>query len=301
MIAGPLDFLRVATRGLYDLRFLRVKFTFECNIRCKICIEESADQKELLPISKIEHVFRQLPDLEIDMGLQGGEVMLYPEYCAEICDLWRKYNKWGHTHMISNGYWGDDPKITDIMINKIKPELLMITVDKFHQEFIPISKVNSIIDNLKNTPDILLGFLTVYSKDDPWNFEATPLENQQRLGLVCDQEVSILANKLVSAGRAINYISSSGDDVPNRHDCEDEELVCNNFGIALLPNEEVVSNCGLERWGCKFGTIDTVDMKKLFESLGRPHVKYTGKNVQQFLDICRNLKINPLDPVWSKK
>lgn len=284
--------IKIVERGQKN-RFLIVKFTFECNIGCRVCVENSTpNDKELLPLSKIEKAFKELENYECDMGLQGGEVMLYPEYCAEICEMWRKINKkGGHTHMITNGFWGKDPKVIDIMANRIKPDILMTTVDKWHQEFIPIESVNNITKSLYDHPTINVAFFQIYSKN-------YPLKTQEELGIICDKKVIINGNPLHFYGRGADVISRDHDDSPKWKEYNDEPIKCDNFGLSILPDGQIVANCPLERNGCYCGHVDIHNIAKIYDNLRRPVINYTGKTYN-LSAICKDMRIHCMNKKWN--
>ena len=228
------------------------------------------------------------------MGLQGGEVMLYPEYCIEINNLWRKYNKYGHTHMITNGFCGNDKNLMSIMYQKIKPDLIMLSVDKWHQEHINILNINNIIRELENHPDINLGAFQIFSK----NYHNVSTE-QKKLGIVCNKTLPIISLPMKDYGRARILVESGEEELPVYRQYDQEEVKCENFGFSLHPDESVVANCSLERNGCKFGKIDEVDFIELFKlNKNRPKIIYTGK-IQCFSYICKTSILKPIEKEWK--
>lgn len=275
------------------LRFLIVKFTYKCDAKCAICIEDSSiDKTELLPLNLIEKVFTEVKDMEIDMGLQGGEVLLFPEYCKEICDMWRSINKYGRTHMITNGFWGKDPKLIDYVENEIKPELIGISVDKWHQQWIPISSINNILSRLENNPNIWVHLFQIFSKNYP------VVKNQSELGIKCNKKLFILGNALHYWGRGKKVIDE-GDDAPNKREFKGERIQCDNFGLSLHPDGTIHSNCPAESAGCSFGKIENTNIKEIFEKLGRPFLEGYRGTTYSFTEICKGMFIDPLDPKWA--
>jgi hypothetical protein len=290
MLLTPERAYKTIQHGM-NLRFLIVKFTNRCNADCSICIEDSTNNKtDLLSLDLIEKVFKECTNLDIDMGLQGGEVMLYPEYCKEIYDMWRKYNKYKLTHMISNGFWGDNLDLIDYMKNDLKPDLLMLTTDKWHQKFVPLSKINIILDHLKDDPIINVGIFQIVSKK-------YPLKTPKELGLNYE-DIFTLPNRLHYHGRGIN-IKKENDDVPSMKYYNNEKLGCDNFGLSLHPDGTIGSNCPAEMFGCNFGKIAENNIVDIFENLGRPVIKYTGE-AYSLTEKCKELQINPLDEKWKR-
>jgi hypothetical protein len=276
-------------RGMQN-HVLLVKFTFECNNGCEICIENSTpDQKEILPIEKLQKVFDQVKDLELNCSMQGGEVMLYPEYCAEVTNRWRKTNKFGHTLCVTNGFWGDNPDTIKYMKEVIKPDVLFISVSKWHQKNVPISRINNIIRELDNS-SIMVVILPLYS-------DKYPSLTQREYGLDSDKELLLLPQPLTTMGRAGNL--STGDQSPRMRTYDNEEIKCDNFGLSIHPDGTIGANCPAERNGCIFGHIDDTNVAELYDRLRRPKIQYTG-TTYNFSAICRGLGINPLDPKWSK-
>jgi hypothetical protein len=275
------------------LRFLIIKFTNKCNAECDICVERSSmKETELLPLDLIQKAFEEVKDLDIDMGLQGGEVMLYPEYCKEIYDMWRKINKGDSlNHMVTNGFWGENEDTIDYFSNHIKPQLCMITVDKWHQERIPISSINSILNRIGEHPDINFALFQIYSKN-------SPEKNQEELGIQYPKRLGLLSNPLSIFGKAADLKSQGIDDAPIYRNLVNEELICNNFGLSLNSKGDILTNCARELNGCNFGNIKNINIKDVYEKLRRPIIKYTGQ-AYTLSDVCKSLEISPLDSKWG--
>jgi MoaA/NifB/PqqE/SkfB family radical SAM enzyme len=281
-------------KGL-KLEFLVIKFTFRCNNNCSICVENSSDDKrDLLSLDLIEKSFKETSDLDLNCVLQGGEVMLYPEYCKEIYDMWRKINKYKKTFLMTNGFWGKDQKLINFVKEELKPDLLIVTTDKWHQVNIPVSIINNIIKQFQDDKYIKLMIMQIFSNNYPLFSD-----NYFKLGIEYNgkEKLNIYGCPLNFFGRGIN--AEKDGDFPFIKDYYNEKITCSNFGISIHPDGKIYSHCTSESNGCYFGNINNTDLNLLFKKLRRPSILYTGKTYS-FSDICKKLKINPLDEKWEK-
>jgi len=281
---------------------LLCKFTFKCDSYCDICSEScSMDETDFLSLELIGKALEEIKDLDIVFTLQGGEVMLYPEHCKNIGDLWRqtkgKYSK--KLDMVTNGFWGKDPKLIDYVLEEIKPTLIAITVDKWHQKSVPISSINNIIKVLENHPITDICIFQIYSK----NFPLVESKNYKELGLEFSSNVEpfIYGIPFHRTGKALSL--EGIDESPDLRECNNEELECQNIGIGLYPNGIIGGECTLARNGCRFGHIKTHNLKDIFkklETIKRPSIKYTGL-MDNFCSLCREMKIKPLEELMNGK
>jgi hypothetical protein len=281
-----------AFENCFNLKALTLKFTLRCDRNCSICIENSLNDKtELLGLDLIEKAFLDIQDLDINFSLQGGEVMLYPEYCNKIYDLWRKINKFNiRTILVTNGFWGEDDNLINFVKNKLKPTILFVTTDKWHQEKIPVSSINKIIKEFEFVPEIYLAIIQICSKNFPYVGK-----DYSKLNLDYDKkDLEIINTDLCFRGRAEQF--KSIDDIPEIKIYNNEEVVCNNMGLSITPDGVIRSNCSLETHGCKFGHISDTNLKDVYLNLNRPRMLYSGR-MDYFGDICEN--INPLDEKWK--
>jgi hypothetical protein len=298
MLASLSDTLSFMER-LFRNEEIMVKFTPRCTNNCRMCtcVDEEVD---LLSLNLIEKGFNDLKNSDVTLlTLQGGEVMLYPEYCKEVFDLWRKIRKDEKvfTGMFSNGCWGNDQNLIDYFINEVHPNFLLLSVDKWHQEHNPIENIDNILFKLKDNKDILVMIISVFSKETP------KCEKISQLGVnpIFD-DIYIFFNPLTDT------VITETETCPNRKYLNDEPIFCGCDAMSLDWDGAIRSDCSYAdsnlnelsaQSGCLFGFIDKVNLLDAYKNWRRPCIKYTGE-VGHFSEICRNLKINCFDKKWKK-
>lgn len=128
---------------------LAILYTKKCNACCDICCFGcSPNDNEKMSINDAKHYISEASKLKTisRVGFSGGEALLYID---EICEL-AKYAKTlnlGST-VTSNGFWGTTLDKAKSIIEKLLESgfvKLGLSVDEFHQKFVPIQNIKNIL------------------------------------------------------------------------------------------------------------------------------------------------------------
>lgn len=157
----------------------------DCNINCKHCFIPAAfpdRPKGFISRDIVDKTFEMIGDRKVVISILGGEVMLYPEECKYIAD--KAHEKGLTFRLITNGYFGNDQKMIDYLVNEIKPEIITISVDEYHQEFIPIETIKNLINNIYGKIEIIIESC-MDVKNENFDFDAEPRKKEiiEQLGL----------------------------------------------------------------------------------------------------------------------
>lgn len=253
------------------------KITKRCNCACDCCIENSGPDADPLLMSDeiILEIFKQIRKEKFLINLQGGEPMLYPDKCTFIGDLAHKSGR--QLTLVTNGFWGDDPELIEFVNKRLKPDFLLLSIDYWHQQKIPVEYINNIARTLRE--ETLLVSSPVTSNKHGLYSTKTELKWTR-----CDLG-------LIPLGRA----EKLKDEVIYKD--YDEELTCVNTGFAFEPDGKIVPSCKNECWGCDLGKIPGTDLSRMFH-LNKPKIHLKGRSYG-FAEICRSHKIHILDDKWK--
>ena len=175
----------------------------DCNINCAHCFCPAAfpgRPNKFISEEIVNKTFEIIGDTKVVVSILGGEVMLYPEGCKMIAD---KAHEKGHSfRLITNGYFGNDQKMINYLINEIKPEMVTISVDKYHQEFIDIEIIKNLIKELYGKTEIIIEHC-IDIQEEGFNFDRTTpmLELERTLGLE-KKKIFYLIDKIKKDGNA---------------------------------------------------------------------------------------------------
>jgi organic radical activating enzyme len=129
--------------------------TPNCNISCKHCFIKKEYEKSNIIISKnlIDYSL-SLIDNDYVMTILGGEPFLYPKELKYICKKAREKNI--ITRIATNGFFGNDDDKIYYILNEIQPDIISISLDEYHQEFIPEETIKNLINKIWNKIPTLL-------------------------------------------------------------------------------------------------------------------------------------------------
>jgi organic radical activating enzyme len=224
----------------------------DCNINCRHCFCTSAfPGRPSGFISKeiVDKTFNIIDNRKILISILGGEVMLYPEGCKYIAD---KAHERGLTfRLITNGFFGNDDEKVDYVLNEIKPEIITISVDEYHQEFISIEIIQNLIDKLYGKTEILLESCIDLNIPD-FNFNREPKKHEiaKQLNLK-NKKIFYLIDKIKKDGNA--RINNLGYE---KFRCEPGH--CSTCGFVVSFNGAIAPKCEFNSRpiedDCKFWT-----------------------------------------------
>lgn len=198
----------------------RVEFsvTNSCTSNCKHCSNgnnASRDKLDKLMACKV------LIDLSNEFQINsvmtfGGEPLLFSDTTFQIHKTAKEYDI-PIRQIITNGYFTDDEKKLKKCTNELAESGindLMLSVDCFHQEYLPIEKIHKFACYLKDVyrDRIRLhpAWVVNESHDNPYNRSTKEyLAYFRDLGLECSK-----GNNIFPAGNAIEYLSEYFDKKP---------------------------------------------------------------------------------------
>ena len=170
---------------LKNLNRIEVIETLACTGHCKHCSEgdhagftEHLDGKiAAKAIDEICHVYK------IDsLMVFGGEPLLYPE---DVCEIFKAGEKAGiqRRDLITNGYFSKDEKRIQEVANRLIENGLnriLLSVDAFHQETIPIEPVMAFAKCVKDTgikTELSPAWLVSKEDNNPYNVKTREILN----------------------------------------------------------------------------------------------------------------------------
>jgi len=157
--------------------YLGFLVTHKCNAECKHCIYQSSPRQDAL--IRLEDVRRDLINLKSNWPVgtvcfSGGEPLLYFEL---LTNLVREVKAQDITcAILTNAFWGENQSIARKYVGGLKDaglDQMHISVDAFHQEFVPIDAVKGVIRVSKEAG---IGHIAINAKslgdpdmDNPYN------------------------------------------------------------------------------------------------------------------------------------
>ncbi len=184
----------------------------------------------------------------------GGEPLLYAN---DVCKIHREAKRMGipKRQMITNGYFNkDEAKIKEIAMKIAECGVndILLSVDAFHQETIPLEPVKLFAEAIKSTELYIRTHPAwLVSKEDPnpYNVKTRELLKEfEQLGM---KESS--GNVIFPSGNAVKYLGEyfTGDELPDNPYEEDPEDV---RAICISANGDVLS-----------GNVYCTDIMKLID------------------------------------
>lgn len=130
------------------IRSLSIEITSQCNIRCAHCAPMCGPKTlGVMDLDLIKEAVATAADMEIPrISATGGEPFLFPETISTYATLAKSRNlRW---RIVTNGYWGASTGCQDTLksLANSLPGGLSISVDRFHQEHLPLSTIKSAVD-----------------------------------------------------------------------------------------------------------------------------------------------------------
>ena len=247
---------------LKNLSKIEFVVTYACTGRCKHCSEgehtscgESIDPK--IAADAVRKVAGQY-GIKTVMTF-GGEPLLYAHIVEYIMNVAREM-KIPKRQVITNGYFSNDPNVVFDVARRLAQcgvNDLLLSVDAFHQERIPIDKVMVFASEaLRFGIPIRLqpAWLISPTDDNPYNRETRKiLERFLALGIVQGE-----GNVIFPEGNALKYLSEyfSGIASENPYAEDPYDVRC----LSFEPNGDVL--------GSNVHTNDIMDIIKSYEPRG---------------------------------
>lgn len=199
---------------LKNLNRIEFVVTMACTGKCKHCSQgdhESSDNiDKVLAADAVRKIAKKY---NIDSVMTfGGEPLLYPETVCEIHKAAKKMNI-PKRQLITNGYFTKDydkiklvaQNLTDSGVNEI-----LLSVDAFHQETIPLEYVKTFAEAVKET-DVKLkvhpAWLVSPDNNNKYNIRTRELLSEfNRMGIETSE-----GNVIFPSGNALKYFGEYFD------------------------------------------------------------------------------------------
>ena len=194
----------------------RIEFvvTTACSGKCKHCSQGENKSAERLDKTLAADAVRRIAE---EYGIKsvmtfGGEPLLCPETVCEIHKAAREMNI-PQRQLITNGFFSKDTDKIKLVAQKIIESgvnEILLSVDAFHQETIPIEYVKAFA-NAVNVPDVKLqvhpAWLVGADADNPYNNETRRILSEFNQVDIKTSE----GNVIFPSGNALKYLGKYFD------------------------------------------------------------------------------------------
>lgn len=266
-------------------------YTMKCNASCRICCFDcTPNRQEKMTISQAKkYVDETLAHNSIRaVGFSGGEALLYLD---EICNIaaYTRSKGISRISVSTNGFWATDEVKTREVLSKLHSSginVLDLTADEYHQEFIPIDNIKNI---LAVSEDFRVGIhiTTMVTEGSMRLVDILPNLGANTIGK------SLIEHKVLPIGAA----KQNNIPVIKNNLIIDETATCNTLDtFAIFPDGDVYPCCSqyCRNELLKLGNmdIDGIEMiKKKYNS--NMVIRILRKHgFKWFLDRCPELGIN---------
>ncbi len=220
--------------NLRNLNRIEFVVTMACTGRCRHCSQGEHSSNDRIDKKSASDAVRKIAkEYNIDSVMTfGGEPLLCPETVCEIHKAAREMNI-PHRQLITNGYFSMDSERIRLVAEKLIESgvnEILLSVDAFHQETIPIeyviefaAAVNKADVSLKAHP----AWLVSPDADNPYNSETREILGIfNRMGIATSE-----GNVIFPSGNALRYFKEyfdMNDEVrnPYEEDPTDIRAIC---------------------------------------------------------------------------
>lgn len=224
-----------------NLKGIGIYLTYRCNSRCIHCsygsdppLSNLIDEAEVEVSFEMVNRFGRLETVKI----LGGEPTLYMERLLRVVELARIHGA-SSIIMITNGWWGKDEEDARNIITGLKEaglSLLLISMDAFHAEYIPLEDVKRAVqaaDCVEMKYCVMMEFMESIDANNRYDRQSRALFQECQ-----NLSIPILPAKIIYAGRAAEFLSPlyrGEKTLPNQ--CEPPYIGSfeNPSGIAIDP------------------------------------------------------------------
>lgn len=249
----------------------------DCNIKCKHCFSANSEKK-VISRNIIDETFKYI-NKNFCINILGGEPMLYPDICKYICDKARSIG--ASTSIVTNATWTENKDLVDYFIYKINPDMLILSTDKWHREFVPIEIIQKAINLFNNKMQIALE-LTIESTEETTSIDNTSFNIEKEIinsMNLENKDIFILMNPLRKEGRAIENNLGPKTSLCDKGICSINGFIVNYNGEFYIKCENSLSL----KDSCKIWSKDITQDINIgqFKNFVKNKKSFFGK---QFLD-----------------
>lgn len=234
--------IRILNRYFENLKKIEFVVTYACTGRCKHCSEgdHSTAGERIDPDACADAVRRIAAEYDIFTVMAfGGEPLLHTDAVYVIMSVATELDI-PKRQVITNGYFSSDPqRIREVaeMLYKCGVNDLLISVDAFHQETIPLETVKTFVGEAKRAGipvRIQPAWLVSAEHKNPYNERTRELLSEFR-----DTGIGISeGNVIFPEGNAVKYLCEYFGDGPpvNPYSEDPYDVKC----ISFEPNGDVL-------------------------------------------------------------
>lgn len=220
---------------LKNLNKIEFVVTNACTGRCKHCSQGDHDScgERIDPQVAADAVKRIASEYDVKTVMVfGGEPLLYTDTVYEIMKT-AKELKIAKRQIITNGYFSKNTdKMRDVAekLAECGVNDLLLSVDAFHQETIPLDTVKSFakeVDRCGIHMRLQPAWLVSSTDENPYNAETRKILNE-----FCDIEAPVgEGNVIFPEGNAVKYLSEyfNGDVIENPYVEDPRDVRCISF------------------------------------------------------------------------
>ena len=229
---------------LKNVNKIEFVLTYACTGRCKHCSEgeHSACGERIDKNIAADAVRKIASEYEIKTVITfGGEPLLYADAVYTIMRVARELGI-PKRQVITNGYFSNDPDIISNVAQRLAESGvndLLVSVDAFHQETIPLDIVKIFVTEAKKQGipiRLQPAWLKCVEDYNPYNIKTKEILNSFN-----DVNISISeGNVIFPEGNALKYLSEYfTDEIPENPYVDDPSDVC---CISFSPNGDVLNS-----------------------------------------------------------
>ena len=219
---------------LKNLNRIEFVVTMACSGNCKHCSQGEHKSNDNIDMNIAADAVRKISEKYNIKSVMtfGGEPLLYPETVCEIHKA-AKDMSIPVRQLITNGYFSKDRKeIKNVAENLLQSGVneILLSVDAFHQETIPLEYVKIFAENIKNTGvkiQVHPAWLVSSAHDNPYNNRTKELLREfTETGIDTSS-----GNVIFPAGNALRYFgeyfdSDKTEQNPYWEDPTDIKAIC---------------------------------------------------------------------------
>lgn len=227
---------------LKNLEKIEFVVTYACTGRCKHCSEgdHAACGERIDPSVAVDAVKRVAAEYDLKTVMTfGGEPLLYTDAVYAIMSVATELGI-SKRQLITNGYFSNDPdRIAEVAqrLRECGVNDLLVSVDAFHQETIPLFVVRSFVaEAIRLGIPVRLQPAWLVSREDenPYN-----QKTREILASLADLGVAVSdGNVIFPQGNALKYLGEYF--ITERHENPYKEDPCNVKCLSFDPNGDVL-------------------------------------------------------------
>lgn len=242
--------------------------TYSCNAECRHCFFECGpDRKEVMSLELGKKAIDEAANLNAKwISLTGGEPFLQRDLLFDLLEYTDLNGL--NSEIVTNCYWAETQKTAEKILSQLKLkglDVINISLDDFHQEFIPIKKVVNAYNAALNLGLKIVIMITV-AKDSEieGNIIQTLLNDTkiQKIGtpLIQKPNALLIESPVTPAGRGANITVTNLTTV-NMIKCSE---VIRDIGVG--PNGDIYPCCGPLASKLNLGNLNKNSLENLLES-----------------------------------